>query len=213
MSPDGSTVATGTEQGQLTLHDLRYFGPSLQEVILPNVVPLSSAEARPSATYQPSPGVLKSHAHAIHALSVGQRGMDMGHVLAFQLRGSCRVGLYNILSHNIHMVDPPSPSSSCHKLARGRIAFSHLDSTLFYGDASNGLQAVDCNGCVGNNASPDHMHYSHSINMDSMVTSVATNALGIVAVGLESSDVVLCNNSTPKMKQEIVKDDIIDCTE
>lgn len=206
VSPDGSTVATGSEQGQLVIYDLRYFGPPLQEVHLPNVIPSSLPEARLSTTYQPQGTLPRSHDHAIHALAVGQRGMGMGHVLAFQLRGGCRVGLYNILSHNTHLIDF-SPSPSCHKLTRGRIAFSHLDSTLFYGDTTNGLQAVNC-VCTSSNT-PVHSHKTRTVSLDSMVTSVATNAFGVVAVGMESSDVVLCTNSVVQSKSE-AKDEIID---
>jgi len=201
VSPDGSTVATGTEQGQLTLYDMRYFGPPLQDMFLPNVLPTSPCNTQMPTTYQPT---IKQQAHAIQALTSGQSTKGMGHLMAFQLRGGCRVGLYNILSHKIHIVEPSdtpisnsfSPCSTYHGLTKSRIAFSKINTTLFYGDNHHELHGVDCGPCVLTEPKQSqHNHHHHKVELDSVATCMDTNSNGVVVVGLESNDVILCNSS------------------
>ena len=204
ISPDGSAVAIGTEQGQLTLYDMRYFGPPLQNMSLPNVLPTTppnNTQNTGTATYQSK---LKQQEHAIQALTSGQSTMGMGHLLAFQLRGGCRVGLYNILSHKIHIMEPSdtpvstsySPSTTCHRLTRSRIAFSKIDNTLFYGDNNNELHGIDCGPCVLTEPKhSQHKHHHHKVQLENVVTCIDTNSSGMVVVGLESNDVILCNSS------------------
>jgi len=202
ISTDGSTIATGTEQGQLSIYDMRYFGPPLQHMFLPNILPTSPCNTQVPTTYQPQ---TKQYAHAIQALTSGQSTKGMGHLLAFQLRGGCRVGLYNILSNRIHIVEPDdtpistafSPSITYHGLTRSRIAFSKVDTTLFYGDNKPELHGMDCSSCVLTESKhSQHNHRHHGVDLGYAVTCVDTNSSGVVVVGLESNDVILCCNSS-----------------
>lgn len=206
VSGDGTTVATGTEQGQLMLHDMRYFGPSLQVISFPSVLPFLSpvSNTQNSTTTYTTQSQSKQQVHAIQSLASGRSTNGMNHLMAFQLRGGCRVGLYNILTHKIHMVEPDdtplsiafSPSIPQHGLTRSRIAFTKIDSTLFYGSNKHELHGVDCGPCVVPE-SPLHgtKYHHHKVDVGSMVTCVDTSPSGMVVAGLGSNDVILCNNS------------------
>lgn len=162
------------------MHDMRYFGPSLQEVQLAHIIP--------PLVHHP---IYSKHDHAIQSLAIGPGAAGIGHMIAFQLRGGCRVGLYNIPSHTAQIVH--TPSKTFHGLTRSRIAFSKTDPILFYGDNSFSISGVDCGGLLESSQTPPLVHYVDVGN--SVVTCMDTHPTGIVVAGLGSHDVIICNNS------------------
>lgn len=123
---DGTVVAAGTEQGNLSLQDIRYFGPPLHETNLHyQLLPTPSKQLPQNSSHYLPPSYNKFN-NAIQALAVGGEGLGE-RFIAFQLRGGCRIGLYDTLTHSAEVIH--TPSDSVHGLTRSRYTLKLLFSS------------------------------------------------------------------------------------